>query len=507
MTKETPMSATANASPGEAPLLATPLRRDRSLSEPAILFFVIMSMMAIGVLMVYSASRKAYTAGDTWYFAKHMIFVPTALVAMYLGSRISYTRLNRRWVALGVLGLTVVMLAGVLLCGDLVNGARRWFSLGFGPVKVSLQPSELAKFTMVIFMAWFFAQPQGDPKHTASPSKFLGWFYRLLQSNPRSFWRGFLPAMLVVGLVGAMIAKEDFGTAALVGLVAVILCLVAGWRLWYSLLLIVPAVVGGYFFVWMVEYRRTRLDVWMDPWQYFSGKGWHVCQSLMGIGSGGLTGTGFGAGTQKLYIPENTTDFIFAVICEEMGMVGGLMVIGLLAVFVWRAGRIVKNAPDRFGFLLAAGIMLTISIQGILNIGVVTGALPAKGISLPFISYGGSGLVMMSFAAGLLMAVSRRTQALDLARASHPLVYAPPETPLWRVRPIQPATAADSTQTAVSDVSGVLAERVPLAACPPVPSEQHTGGQVASGTLARLTPGEIKTSPAAGSTEEPDGHA
>jgi cell division protein FtsW len=201
---------------------------------------------------------------------------------------------------------------------------------------------------------------------------------------------------------------QDFGTGALVALVAATMGLVAGWRWWFPMTVLVPAAAGLWRLVWCVDYRRERIMVWLDPWAYFEGHGWHVCQSLMAIGAGGFWGTGLGGGVQKMYIPENTTDFIFAVLCEEMGILGGILVIGLFAVFVWRASKVVASAPDRFGFLLAAGIMLTIGLQAILNIGVVTSALPAKGISLPFISYGGSGLVMMGLSAGLLASVARR---------------------------------------------------------------------------------------------------
>jgi len=418
------------AKPGETPMLpATCLpdrqaaRRDRALTEPVVLFLVILAMMTIGILMVYSASRKAYVAGDTWYFTKHLMFVPIAIGAMVLASWMPYGRLNRRWIALGVFGATVAMLAAVLVFGIERGGARRWFEISIGSLRLSLQPSEFAKLGLVLFLAWFFGQPRGDPQHTASRSRIVGWFKRRLLADPRSLWRGFLPAMLAIGAVCVLIVKEDFGTAALVGLVATALALIAGWRWWFPLLVAVPGAIGFYFAVVQVPFRMERLKVWWDPWQYIDGAGWHICQSLMGIGSGGVAGTGLGAGTQKLYIPENTTDFIFAVICEEMGVLGGLLVLGLFGVFVWRAGRVVRNAPDRFGFLLASGILLTIGLQACLNMGVVTGALPAKGISLPFISYGGSGLVMMSFAAGLLISVAR---ASAVARSSQPLVYVPP---------------------------------------------------------------------------------
>ena len=443
------MTVSAPPAAGETPRLPATARRDRALTEPVVLFLVILALMTIGILMVYSASRKAYAAGDTWYFTKHLMFVPIALGAMVLASWMPYGRLNRRWIALSVFGATVAILAAVLVFGIERGGARRWFEIPLGSLRVSLQPSEFAKLGLVLFLAWFFGQPRGDPDHTASRWRLLGWFKRRLLADPRSLLKGFLPAMMAIGLVCVFIVKEDFGTAALVGLVATALCLIAGWRWWFPLLVAVPGALGFYFTVVQVPYRMERLKVWLDPWQYIDGAGWHICQSLMGIGSGGVAGTGLGAGTQKLYIPENTTDFIFAVICEEMGVLGGFLVLGLFAVFVWRAGRVVRSAPDRFGFLLASGILLVIGLQACLNMGVVTGALPAKGISLPFISYGGSGLVMMSFAAGLLISVARASAA---ARSSQPLVYVPPVRQDAAVRVQTAPAAAPQGETARPDI-------------------------------------------------------
>jgi cell division protein FtsW len=382
------MSTLVHPTLDDASVAPAAARRDRPASEGAILVLVVLALMAVGMLMVYSASRKAYAEGDTMYFVKHLIFVPTALLVMYLGWRVRYDRLNCAWVAWSVLLSAVVLLVGVLLLGEEHGGARRWYRIPLGEYSLSFQPSEYAKLALVVFLAWFFSRPE---------------------AKPRSFFRSFLPSMMVTGVVGILIVKEDFGTAALVGAVAVGLCMVAGWRLWYPLFLIVPGIIGFYKYVWLEDFRRTRIEVWLDPWKYFNGPGWHVCQSLMGISCGGLTGVGLGAGIQKLYIPEVTTDFIFAAICEEMGLLGGLLVIGLFVTLIWRAGRIIRAAPDRFAFLLASGILLTIGLQAAMNIGVVTGALPAKGISLPFISYGGSGLVMMSFAVGLLVSVARRS--------------------------------------------------------------------------------------------------
>jgi len=415
---------------------ATKAWRDRPCTEPLALGLVILALMAIGVLMVYSASRSATLVRDSLFFVKHIIFVPVAIGAMVAGAYLPYRRLNSFWPAVLVIAAAVGLCAAVLKFGVERNHARRWFEIGFGALRISLQPSEFTKFAMVIFLAWFFS-PHPAATGRFATSRFWGWVYRMLRGEAGSLWRGLVPALLVIGVVCALVAKEDFGTAALIGAVAVGVCLIAGWRWWYTLILTLPATAGFYWFVWLVPYRRIRIEMWLDPWKYFDGKGWHVCQSLMGIGSGGLTGVGLGAGIQKLYIPEVTTDFIFAAICEEMGMLGGLLVLGLFAVLIWRAGRVVRNAPDRFSFLLASGILLTIGLQAVINIGVVTGALPAKGISLPFISYGGSGLVMMSFAAGMLIAVARARPlhpdaAVAAAPPAHPLVFVP--TPIAEVR-------------------------------------------------------------------------
>jgi len=422
---------TTSVQPLETPDLACVRQTwpDRPCSEPVAMGLVILALMAIGVLMVYSASRSATLVRDSLFFVKHLIFVPAAIGAMVAAAYFPYRRLNSFWPAVLIITGAVMLCGLVLVFGAERNHARRWFEIGVGAFRISLQPSEFAKIAMVIFLAWFFS-PRPAPTGRFAASRFWGWLYRHLHGEAHSLWRGFLPALAVIGVVCALIAKEDFGTAALIGAVAVGVCLIAGWRWWYTLILILPASAGFYWFVWLVDYRRIRIETWLDPWKYFDGKGWHVCQSLMGIGSGGLTGVGLGAGIQKLYIPEVTTDFIFAAICEEMGMLGGLLVLGLFAVLVWRAGRIVRSAPDRFSFLLASGILLTIGLQAAINMGVVTGALPAKGISLPFISYGGSGLVAMSFAAGLLIAVARardQQPEADVAPAlpAHPLVYVP----------------------------------------------------------------------------------
>ena len=363
-------------------------RTERPITEARVLVMVVFALMAFGVLMVYSASRTVDPAGGGSYFVRHLLFLPIAIVAMAFGACVPYHWLNRGWLAAAIFVGTVGLLGLVLFFGDPVNGARRWFSVAVAGMRVSFQPSELAKVGLVVFLAWFFSRPRADV---------------------RSFPRSFLPAMGAIGIVVALIVKEDFGTAALVGFIALLLCLIAGCRWWHFLTVLPFAGLGFWLTVVRVEYRWDRLIAFVNPWAHQDGAGWHVTQSLMAIGRGGFFGVGLGAGVQKFYIPECETDFIFSVLCEEMGLLGAILVLGLFGAFVWRAGRVIRRAPDRFGFLLATGILLTIGLQALMNIGVVTSALPAKGIGLPFISYGGSGLVMMSLAAGLIASVARHS--------------------------------------------------------------------------------------------------
>ncbi len=361
-------------------------RADRPTTDAQVLVMVVLALLAVGVLMVYSATRTVAPASGGSLFARHLLFLPVALVAMAFGAAVPYRWLSRGWVAVGILAAAVALLALVLVFGDAVNGARRWFSITAAGMHISFQPSEFAKVALVVFLAWFLSRPG---------------------ALVRSYGRAFVPAMAATAAVCALIVKEDFGTAALVGLAAAVICLLAGCRWWHFLTVLPACALGFYATVVRVPYRWERLIAFVDPWQYQNGAGWHITQSLMGIGRGGLFGVGLGMGVQKYYIPECETDFIFAVLAEEMGLLGGLLVLGLFGVLVWRAGRVVRDAADRFGFLLAAGALLTIGLQAVMNVGVVTGALPAKGIGLPFISYGGSGLVMMSLAAGLIASVAR----------------------------------------------------------------------------------------------------
>lgn len=293
-----------------------------------------------------------------------------------------------------ILGAIVVtlLLVHVPGIGREVNHSSRWI----GPPSYGFQPSELAKWGMVIVIAWF-AVRHGD---------------RL-----RSFTRGFLPALAIIGLVCVLIAKEDLGTAVLVFAACTLLLCVAGLRWWHAALLIPIGALGAWAAIIASPYRMNRLLAWRDPWQDAEGIGYHVIQSMSAISGGGLTGRGLGNSLQKFgYLPEDTTDFIYAIICEELGVMGSLMVVALYAGLLLCGLAIVTRGASRadadrivppFSRLVGIGILLMIGLQAFINLVVVTGLAPTKGIALPLLSSGGSGWVMIGFSLGLVLSIER----------------------------------------------------------------------------------------------------
>ncbi len=291
------------------------------------------------------------------------------------------------WCFLLVIGFLIVALVpGV---GSERHGARRWIHFGPEQYGLGFQPSELAKLGVIIFIAAWLAHRQGIMHR---------------------FWRGLIPAVMLIGLVDALIILEDLGTAALITLVGGMLILAAGARWWHAGLLAFPGLVGFAGMVVAKPYRMERLTSFQNIWADPLGSGYHAIQSLISIASGGMWGQGLGGGMQKLgYLPEARNDFIFSVICEEMGTVGGWVILGMFLCLTLLGLMILRQAHDPFGKLLAMGITLMIGFQAAMNIAVVTVSVPTKGISLPFISAGGSGVIFYSIAAGLLAAVSRTT--------------------------------------------------------------------------------------------------
>jgi cell division protein FtsW len=315
--------------------------------------------------------------------AKQAVWTLIGFGAMVFAMYFDYRVLADRRVVLGLLVVTSLMLMAVFGFSR-VNGAHRWIKLaGF-----SLQPSEIAKLTLAVFLAYFLEKRMGEE-------------HLLL--------RTFMPCVLVTGFLAALVLKEpDLGTALILGSICVTICFSAGIRVLHLGLAAAPALVVGIGMLVFVPWRFKRLLAFTDPWKYAQAEGYQVVQSLIAVGSGGVHGLGFAQGRQKMFfLPFAHSDFIFAVVGEELGMVGALIVVMIFALFLWRGLRAALNAPDRFGMLLGIGIVVSIVVQAMFNISVVLSLVPNKGIPLPFISYGGSSLVPTLFSVGLLLNISQ----------------------------------------------------------------------------------------------------
>ncbi|HEY8203725.1 MAG TPA: putative peptidoglycan glycosyltransferase FtsW, partial [Pyrinomonadaceae bacterium] len=280
--------------------------------------------------------------------------------------------------------LVTILLLLAVFAFPAVNGARRWIKVsGF-----SAQPSELAKLSLAMFIAYFVERRAG---------------------HEQSFWKTFLPCMFALGIIAGLVVKEpDLGTALMLAIIAFTMCFAGGLRPRHMVYATVPALLFVGKMLIFTPFRMKRLTAFVDPWADAQGTGYQVVQSLIAVGSGGQHGLGFAQGRQKLlFLPFAHSDFIFAVIGEELGLIGALIVIFVFAVFLWRGMRAALRAPDRFGMLLGVGIVVGIVAQALLNMSVVLALLPTKGIPLPFISYGGSSLVPTLAGVGILLNISQ----------------------------------------------------------------------------------------------------
>jgi cell division protein FtsW len=359
----------------------------RKLTPDRWLFGVAVVLLSAGVVMVYSASAivAADRFHDPYFFLKKQLFwALLGSVAMLAAIRVDYRKLEG-------LVLPGLIVAGVLLIlvlippiGQAINGTRRWIRLG----PVSFQPAELAKLVLVVYLAAFVARRSDET------------------SDIR---RTLLPPLLVAGMFAALVlVQPDLGNClTLVALTFGVLYM-AGTPVKHLAWIVAPAVPLLALAIWVAPYRLRRITAFWDPWSDSRGSGFQIIQSWLAFGNGGLTGQGIGGSRQKLfYLPESHTDFIFAIVGEELGFIGAVALVALFAVLIWRGLRVGLRAPDAFGAHLALGITLLIAIQTLLNLGVVTGLLPTKGLPLPFISFGGSALLVTMLGTGVLLNISQ----------------------------------------------------------------------------------------------------
>jgi cell division protein FtsW len=360
----------------------------KRLSADKTMFAVTLSLVAVGLVMVFSASAvmanerfgSAYT-----FLLRQMAWAAAALVVMFMAMNCDYRRYKHPAIVFSLLGVTVVLLLAVFFL-DRSHNTHRWIRLG----PLSFQPSEVAKPALILFLAYF------------------------LESRAKQMedWRStLLPAALPTVIFSLLILTQpDLGTAMVCVAIGAVILFVAGMRLRYLGYAAVAALPVLYWTIFRVRWRYERILAFLDPYADPQGRGFHIIQSLIAAGTGGVTGLGLMEGKQKLfYLPEPHTDFIFAVIAEELGLVGAVIVVGLFAMFLYRGMRVAFASHDNFARLLATGITAMIVVQALFNISVVLGLMPTKGIPLPFISYGGSSLFVTLASVGVLLNITQST--------------------------------------------------------------------------------------------------
>ncbi|RUS48434.1 stage V sporulation protein E [Cohnella sp. AR92] len=346
-----------------------------------------LGILAIGVVMVYSASAVAafHDYGDKFYYVKRqLIFAGIGVAAMFATMNIDYTRW-KKWAPAGLIVcfafLVMVLIPGI---GVVRGGARSWLGIG----SLGIQPSEFMKLAMILFLARMLSERQNE----------LG-----------SFTKGLLPPLAILGTAfGLIMLQPDLGTGAVMIGASLLVIYVAGAKVSHLAGLGAIGLAGFVGLIASAPYRLARITAFLDPWQDPRGDGYQAIQSLFAIGPGGLVGLGLGMSRQKYnYLPEPQTDFIFSILAEELGFIGGSLLLVLFLLLIWRGMRTAITISDPFGSFLAAGIVGIIGTQVLMNVGVVIGLLPVTGITLPLVSYGGSSLTLLLTALGILLNLSR----------------------------------------------------------------------------------------------------
>ena len=352
-------------------------------------FIVTLVLVFVGLVMVFSASavmaKERYGSG--YYFVlKQFGWALAGLVAMIVGMRLDYRRYKHPAVVFTVLGVTTLLLIAVFFL-DRSHNTHRWIHWG----GFSLQPSEMAKPALILFMAYFLEshiKSLNDLRSTLLPTV--------------------IPTLVLVGLI---VTEPDLGTALACCAITACVLFVAGLDLRYLGYGFLASLLPLYFLIFHVAWRRDRILAFLNPFADPQGKGFHIIQSLIAVATGGVTGVGLMEGKQKLfYLPEPHTDFIFAVTAEELGLLGSIIIVALFAILLWRGIRTALRTDDLFGKFLVVGITCMVVVQAFVNISVVLGMMPTKGIPLPFVSYGGSSLFMTLACVGVLLNITKQTE-------------------------------------------------------------------------------------------------
>jgi cell division protein FtsW len=347
------------------------------------LLFPVLLLVGIGVVMVYSASSALALKkfGNEYFFLKKQaVFALIGFLALLICRYFPYRIFRSLTYPMVVLALGLLLAIQLSAWGVSAGGSARWLRFN----EISFQPSEFARFSLIIFLGYSMSK-KGD---------------RL-----KDLYVGFLPHILVLGaFMTLIILQPDFGSVVILGVITWFMLFVGGARIFHLLASLMVLVPFLYFYMIHAEYRLKRIMSFLDPWQYPTEEGYQIIHSLMAFGSGGIWGAGVGNGFKKIfYLPEPHTDFIFSVIGEELGLLGVLAILGLYGIILWRGISIARNSGDEFGAFLAFGMTLALGLQVCTNMGVTLGLLPTKGLTLPFLSYGGTSLLMNMASIGILM--------------------------------------------------------------------------------------------------------
>lgn len=353
------------------------------------LLLTVLVLVGFGLIMLYSASgvMASQKLGSDFYLVRNQL----TKLGLGLGMMMVALRINYHWykrLILPIFGVAFFMLLLVAIpgIGTIQNGARRWFSMG----GMSFQPAEVAKIAAVMYLA-----------------------YSVSKKNERmkSFTVGLLPHLIMIGLmVGLLMLQPDFGSSVILLSMMMIMLFVSGARISYLMVMGFLGMIGAYFAISSSKYRMDRVLAFLDPWSHRKGIGYQISESLIAIGSGGVSGKGLGNGTGKLgYVPELWNDFIGTIVAEELGLMGVIILVALFLTFLWRGMKIAFSCEDPFGKYLAFGLTTMFGLQATANLCVVTGLLPTKGLTLPFVSFGGSSLIMALFATGILLNISQNS--------------------------------------------------------------------------------------------------
>jgi cell division protein FtsW len=353
------------------------------------LFIVTLLLVFVGLVMVFSASavmaKERYGSGYV-FLLRQLGWAAAGLIAMVVAMKVDYSRFKHPAVVYSLLGITTLMLMSVFLLSRAHN-THRWIHFG----TFSFQPSEMAKPALILFLAFFLesrTRTMDDWRNTLLPS--------------------IIPTLVFIALI---VFQPDLGTAIACAAITACVLFVAGLELKYLGYAFAASILPLYLLIFHVAYRRDRILAFLNPYSDPQGRGFHIIQSLIAVSTGGVTGVGLMEGKQKLfYLPEPHTDFIFSVISEELGLVGAIMIVGLFAIFLWRGIRTAMRTQDMFGRFLAVGIASMVVVQAFINISVVLGLMPTKGIPLPFISYGGSSLFVTLACVGVLLNVTKHAE-------------------------------------------------------------------------------------------------